>query len=74
MKHQMGDLLWIPQATMLYRGPNNPMAVKFNPKPEIGIFLKEIYPSEYALVQVDGQEWIVEQKHIKKLKIKEEQC
>ena len=68
MKHQVGDLLWIPQATMLYKGPNNPMAVKFNPKPQIGLFVKDINPSGYALIQVEGQEWIVETKHIKKLR------
>ena len=72
MKHQVGDLLWIPQATMLYKGPNNPMAVKFNPKPQIGLFVKNIRPEGYALVQVEGQEWIVETKQIKKLK--EETC
>jgi hypothetical protein len=44
------------------------MAVKFNPKPQIGLFVKNINPSGYALIQVEGQEWIVETKHIKKLR------
>jgi hypothetical protein len=48
------------------------MAVKFNPKPQIGLFVKNIRPEGYALVQVEGQEWIVETKQIKKLK--EETC
>ena len=57
---------------MLYKGPNNPMAVKFNPKPQIGLFLESLFPEGYSLIQVDGEEWIVETKHIKKLK--EETC
>ena len=57
---------------MLYKGPNNPMAVKFNAKPKIGLFIKDVKPGGYALIQVEGQEWIVETKQIKKLK--EETC
>lgn len=57
---------------MLYKGPNNPMAVKFNPKPQIGLFIENLLPEGYSLIQVDGEEWIVETKHIKKLK--EEKC
>jgi len=48
------------------------MAVKFNAKPQIGLFVKDLITDGYALVQVEGQEWIVETKHIKKLK--EETC
>lgn len=56
---------------MLYKGPNNPMAVKFNSEPKIGIFLKESEYKEYSLVSIEGQEWIVENKQIKKMKTKE---
>ena len=71
MKHQVGDLLWIPQAVMLYKGSNAPMAVKFNGKPCVGIFLKETGHAGYALILVEGQEWIVDKKQIKKMRTKE---
>ena len=71
MKHQVGDLLWIPQATMLYKGPNNPMAVKFNSEPKVGLFLNETGYDGYILTLVDGQEWIVEEKHVRKVKEEE---
>ena len=72
MNHQTGDLLWIPQAAMLYKGPNNPMAVKFNNEPKIAIFVKESGYDDFNVVLIEGQEWIVADKQIKKFKTKEE--
>jgi uncharacterized Fe-S cluster-containing protein len=57
---------------MLYKGPNNPMAVRFNNEPKIGIFVGEAEYKDYNLVLIDGQEWIVENKQVKKFKTKEE--
>lgn len=74
MNHQVGDLLWIPQAAMLYKGPNNPMAVRFNDKPKIGIFVEGSEYQDYNVVLIDGEEWIVENKQVKKFKPKEKEC
>jgi len=67
----VGDLLWIPQAAMLYKGANNPMAVKFNDKPKVGIFLKETKHQGYILALIEGQEWIVDKKQSSKMKTEE---
>ena len=56
---------------MLYKGPNNPMAVRFNKEPKVGIFVGESEYKDYNLVLIDGQEWIVENKQVKKFKMKE---
>ena len=68
MKHQVGDLLWIPQMAMLYKGPNSPMAVKFNDEPKIGLFLKETSHEGFLCISVDGETWIIEEKHTRRLK------
>lgn len=70
----MGDLLWIPQATMLYKGQNNPMAVKFNNKPKVGIFLKESGHTGYILASIEGQEWIIDEKQINKMEVEKRLC
>ena len=72
MKHQKGDLLWIPQAAMLYRGPNNPMAVKLNDSPRVAVFINETEYEDYVSILIDGQKWIVETKQTKPMK--ELQC
>ena len=56
---------------MLYKGPNNPMAVKFNGEPKVGLFLNETGYAGYILTLVDGQEWIVEEKHVRRVKEEE---
>ena len=68
MNHQIGDLLWIPQAAMLYRGPNNPMAVRFNDKPKIGLFVEKAEYEGFIVIEIEGETWIMEEKHIRKLK------
>ena len=72
MKNQKGDLLWIPQAAMLYRGPSSPMAVKLNDSPKVAIFLSETQYSDYIKIMIDGQRWLVERKHTRQMK--EEAC
>ncbi len=68
--HQKGDLLWIPQAAMLYRGAKNPMAVMMNPLPKIAIFLGNADCEDYIKIIIDGQKWIVDQKHTRVMKEK----
>ena len=68
--HQKGDLLWIPQAAMLYRGPKSPMAVKLNDIPRIAIFLDDTDYENYIQIMIEGQKWIVEEKHIRIIKEK----
>jgi len=68
MNYTMGDLLWIPQATLLYKGSNNPAAIKFNEKPKVAIYKKEAEYEDYSIIMVDGEDWVVERKHIRKLK------
>ncbi len=71
MNHQKGDLLWIPQAAMLYRGPNkDPMAVLLNPEPKVAIFLESTEFHDYIRLMIDGQKWIVDQKHTRVMKEK----
>ena len=77
MNYLKGDLLWIPQAAMLYRGKetlSSPMAVKFNEKPKIALFLENTPYDGYASINIEGDTWIVEKKQIKRLRTKEEQC
>ena len=71
MNHQKGDLLWIPQAAMLYRGPNSPMAVKLNEEPRVAIFLNKTDYDDYIQIMIEGQKWIVDEKHTRIIKEKE---
>ena len=71
MTHQKGDLLWIPQATMLYRGPNSPMAVMMNPEPRVGIYLETTDFQGYIKVILGGEKWIVDQKQTRVMKEKQ---
>lgn len=68
MKYEKGDLLWVPQATMLYKGPNNPLAVKLNEKPSVAIFLDESSHSDYVTVFINGEQWTVESRYVNKLR------
>ena len=68
MIHQKGDLLWIPQAAMLYRGANSPMAVKLNDVPRVAVFLDETEYDDYVRILIDGQKWIVEKKQTRVMK------
>lgn len=68
MTHQKGDLLWIPQAAMLYRGPKSPMAVMMNPEPKIAIFLSTTDFEDYIQIMIEGRKWIVDEKHTRIIK------
>lgn len=48
------------------------MAVKLNDQPKVAIFLSETEYSDYIKIMIDGQKWMVEQKHTRI--IKEEAC
>ncbi len=53
---------------MLYRGPKSPMAVMMNPEPRIGIFLSKADYQDYIEIMIEGQKWIVDEKHIRVMK------
>ena len=53
---------------MLYKGPNNPLAIKLNDKPSIAIFLGESEHSDYVTIFIDGEQWTVETKRVNKLR------
>jgi len=44
------------------------MAVKFNDEPKIGLFLKETNHEGFLCISVDGETWIIEEKHTRRLK------
>lgn len=53
---------------LLYKGPNNPMAVKWNEKPKIALFIEAAMQEGFAKISIEGEQWVVEEKHIRKLK------
>ena len=53
---------------MLYRGPNNPMAVKLNDAPKIAVFLDKTEYTDFVKILIDGQNWIVEKKQTRVMK------
>ena len=53
---------------MLYRGPKSPMAVMMNPEPKVAIFLSKTDFQEYIQVMIEGQKWIVDEKHTRVMK------
>jgi hypothetical protein len=56
---------------MLYRGPNSPMAVKMNEEPRVAIFLNKTDYEDYIQIMIEGQKWIVDEKHTRIIKEKE---
>jgi|TARA_E500000318_G_C3535572_1_gene202403 hypothetical protein len=50
------------------------MAVKFNEKPKIALFLENTSYDGYASINIEGDTWIIEKKQIKRLRVKEGQC
>lgn len=73
MIYTKGDPLWIPQAALLYRGLNNPQAVKFNNEPKVALFLENSSYDGFIEILLDGENWIVERKHTRKI-TKEKKC
>jgi len=71
-KFKQGDLLWLPQAATMYKGKESPMAVKLNSEPEIAIYVEQAEYDDLILVLVEGEKWIVEDKHVRIMK--EEEC
>lgn len=68
MIHQTGDLLWVPQMAMLYKGPNNPMAVRWNEKPKIALFIENASYEGYIKINIEGEQWVVQETQIRKFK------
>jgi hypothetical protein len=69
----MGDLVWIPQATVLYKHSNkDPMAIKFLEKPSMGIIVDSKLEG-YVEVLIENVKWTIETRQCRKL-IKECAC
>jgi hypothetical protein len=44
------------------------MAVMMNPEPKIAIFLNKTDYHDYIQIMIEGQKWIVDEKHIRVMK------
>jgi hypothetical protein len=44
------------------------MAVMMNPEPKVAIFLSKTDYQDYIQIMIDGQKWIVDEKHIRIIK------
>ena len=44
------------------------MAVRMNPLPKVAIFLDKTEHEDYIKIILDGQKWIVDQKHTRIIK------
>ncbi len=44
------------------------MAVMMNPEPKIAIFLGNTDYHDYIQIMIEGQKWIVDEKHIRVMK------
>lgn len=67
---EKGDLVWIPQETiLLVSHPNNPQAIRIVQKPEVGLFLREAeQDKDFYIVIADGREWVTNKKYVKRLR------
>ena len=64
-----GDLVWLPQKTVLLKTLRTPQAIKIIEKPEVGLYMKDSdEDSSFCVVVYDAQEWITNKKHIKLLR------
>jgi hypothetical protein len=63
MTLQKGDPVWLPQAVLLYRGTNNPLAVKWNDEPRVGLYLDKAEYEGFIVIMVEGDKWVIEEKH-----------
>ena len=46
------------------------MAVMLNPEPKVAIFLESTDFQDYIRILIDGQKWIVDEKHTRVMKEK----
>ena len=66
---QQGDLLWLPQKTVLLKTLRIPQAIKIIEKPEVGLYVKDSEEdSSFCVVVYEGTEWVANKKHIKLLR------
>lgn len=63
---QAGDLLWIPQGTvMMGPNPNNPLSVYINKAPHLGLFVNSTKEyNGWSTIIIDGKKWTTETKNI----------
>jgi len=64
---QTGDLLWIPQGSMILAPtPNAPSSVKVVDKPNIGLYVEQsTKDKDYSFILIEGEKWAINNKQIK---------
>ena len=67
---QSGDLLWIPQDTLMFTGgPNNPATIFRAKKPEVALFVQSSsHDPCWSVVAIDGKKWSIKTKNIRHLR------
>ena len=64
---QTGDLLWIPQGSIiLSHNPNNPLGFCKIESPQIALYISEsIHDSDFSIIMIDNRKWAIKNKQIK---------
>ena len=64
---QTGDLLWIPQGSMILAPtPNAPESYQVIEKPNIGLYVKQsANDADYSFILLNGEKWAIQNKHIR---------
>jgi len=67
---QKGDLIWLPQETvLLLPRPNSPQAIRIVNKPEVGLLIGESEEDkDFYHIVCDGREWVTNKKYVKLLR------
>lgn len=64
-----GDLLWIPQGTMMVTNdPKAPLAFLSTKKPTVGLYMNPTEEEDFSYVMVEGQKWAIRNKEIRHLR------
>jgi hypothetical protein len=71
---QTGDLLWIPQGSMILAPtPNSPSSFKVMEEPNIGLFVEPSKKDrDYSFILINGERWAIKNKQI--MHYKEQAC
>ena len=67
---EKGDLVWIPQrSVLLIETPNNPGAIRITQEPEVGLFIGHYdVDNDFYIILSDGKEWLTNKRHVKKMR------
>lgn len=63
---QTGDLLWIPQGSViLSHNPNAPLSFQKVEEPRIGLYISQSdHDRDFSIVMLEGRQWAIKNKHI----------